>query len=62
MIGRMGEHLVYFENTISDDEEDDKAEDHLFKARWYPYPVGIGYMLRSGFLRLFSCFAPSNYQ
>jgi len=53
MVGRMGSHLVYFENTVPDDTEDDKAEDHLVKGRWYPYPLGIGYMLRFLFSSFF---------
>ncbi|KAF4610835.1 hypothetical protein D9613_006489 [Agrocybe pediades] len=47
LVGRMGGHLVYYENTVPDDTEDDDAEDHIIKGNWYSFPAGIGYMLSS---------------
>ncbi|KAF9554340.1 hypothetical protein CPC08DRAFT_766796 [Agrocybe pediades] len=51
LLGRMGGHLVYFENTVPDDTEDDNAEDHIIKGQWYSYPLGIGYMLSHNYER-----------
>ncbi|KAF9000318.1 galactosyltransferase-domain-containing protein [Cyathus striatus] len=47
LIGRMGEHLTYFMNTVPDGNEDPSLEDEYLKGPWFPYPSGIGYMLSS---------------
>ncbi|KAH9479928.1 hypothetical protein JR316_0008524 [Psilocybe cubensis] len=42
MVGRMGNHKVYYQNTGSDDNED-----FYIAGPWYKYPIGVGYMLSS---------------
>lgn len=46
MVGRMGKHQIYFQNTIPDGNENDADEDFFIAGPWYKYPIGIGYMLR----------------
>ncbi|KAH9479930.1 Beta-1,3-galactosyltransferase 6 [Psilocybe cubensis] len=47
LIGRMGDHVTYFKNTVPDGNINEKDEDDYVRGPWYPYPLGIGYMLSS---------------
>lgn len=47
LLGRMGQHLVYFENKVTDGSLNSTEEDLYIKGSWYSYPSGIGYVLRS---------------
>jgi len=42
----MGSQTVYWENTVGDGGNDPLVEDSWIAGPRYPYPVGIGYMLR----------------
>ncbi|TFK32889.1 hypothetical protein BDQ12DRAFT_728236 [Crucibulum laeve] len=42
MIGRMGSHLVYWQNRVPDGSKDLKEQDEYVKGPWYSYPSGIG--------------------
>ena len=46
LLGRMGGHLMYYENRVPDGNKDSRLEDLYLKGPWYSYPIGIGYMLR----------------
>lgn len=46
LIGRIGYHLTYFLPTVPDGNKDEQEEDEYVKGPWFPYPIGIGYMLR----------------
>jgi hypothetical protein len=46
LIGRLGAHRTYFQNTVPDEIDDPKDEDEVLKGPWFSYPSGIGYMLR----------------
>lgn len=50
LIGRMATHDVYWQNTVIDDKTANYKvkEDVWVKGPTYPYPIGIGYMLRYG--------------
>ncbi|TEB20908.1 hypothetical protein FA13DRAFT_175354 [Coprinellus micaceus] len=45
LLGRMGGHLMYYENRVPDGNKDSRLEDLYLKGPWYSYPIGIGYML-----------------
>ncbi|KAJ3530471.1 hypothetical protein NMY22_g8558 [Coprinellus aureogranulatus] len=45
LIGRMGGHLMYWENRVADGDKDARKEDLYLKGPWFSYPIGIGYML-----------------
>ncbi|KAH9479931.1 Beta-1,3-galactosyltransferase sqv-2 [Psilocybe cubensis] len=58
LIGRMSEHRLYWENTVTDNSrhanrntngngKKDVEEDRWMTGPSYPYPIGIGYMLSS---------------
>ncbi|KAF8510873.1 hypothetical protein BU17DRAFT_55076 [Hysterangium stoloniferum] len=47
LIGRMGSHLTYFQNTVPDGYENSQGQDEVIRGPWFPYPTGIGYMLSS---------------
>lgn len=46
LVGRMSRHTVYYENTVPDGNDQADEEDQWVSGPVYPYPVGIGYMLR----------------
>jgi len=47
LIGRMGSHLTYFQNTVPDGNENPQDEDEVIRGPRFAYPSGVGYMLSS---------------
>ncbi|TFK39094.1 galactosyltransferase-domain-containing protein [Crucibulum laeve] len=59
LIGRMGSHLTYFQNTVADGNKNATLEDEFVKGPWFPYPIGIGYMLSSSLVNTILSADPS---
>ncbi|KAF8888697.1 galactosyltransferase-domain-containing protein [Gymnopilus junonius] len=53
IIGRMGSHLTYFLPTVPDGNKDEHLQDMHVKGPWFPYPIGIGYMISSALVNIF---------
>lgn len=53
MVARMGSHWWYWLGTVSDENKESTEEDLRLDGPWYPYPIGIGYMLSSYLVKQF---------
>ncbi|KAF9000325.1 galactosyltransferase-domain-containing protein [Cyathus striatus] len=59
LIGRMANHLTYFQNRIPDGNKDASLEDEFVKGPWFQYPMGVGYMLSSSLAKTMLAAEPS---